>query len=66
MGKCLQGGNMRKTIRIAIEDEAHKAAKSAAALQGMTLAAFIEAAIMEKIQRPAPKPARSTKKTPTK
>lgn len=42
---------MRKTIRIAIEDEAHKQAKIGAAQSGITLAAWIEAAISEKLQR---------------
>lgn len=43
---------MRKTIRIAIEDEAHKQAKARAALEGVTLAAFIEAAIVAALAKP--------------
>jgi predicted HicB family RNase H-like nuclease len=46
---------MAKTVRVYLSNEAHAQAKAAAALQGVTLAAWIEAAIMEKLERPAPK-----------
>ena len=52
---------MRKTIRIAIEDDAHKQAKARAALEGVTLAAWIEAAIAEKLTKPIAKPSKITK-----
>ena len=50
---------MGKTVRIIIDDETHKQAKAQAALAGMTLAAWIEAAIADKLGKPTPK-------TPTK
>ena len=42
---------MGKTVRIIIDDETHKQAKAQAALAGMTLAAWIAAAIAEKAAR---------------
>lgn len=53
---------MRKTIRIAIEEDAHRQAKARAALEGITLAALIERAINEYIAKPEPKPSKSTGK----
>lgn len=50
---------MAKTIRVKLPDEAHKQAKAAAALQGITFAAWVEAAIVEKLQR-------LSRKTPAK
>ena len=51
---------MTKTVRIVIDDETHRQAKAQAALAGVTLAAWITAAIGEKAQRPTAK--RSTAK----
>ena len=49
---------MIKQVRIYLAEEAHKAAKSAAAQEGITLAAWIESAIKEKLD----KEQRTTKK----
>lgn len=42
---------MAKTVRVYLSDEAHAQAKASAALGHVTLAAWIEAAINEKLQR---------------
>ncbi len=46
---------MAKTVRIYLSDEAHAQAKSRAALEGVTLAAWIEAAIKDALAKPQKK-----------
>ena len=50
---------MTKQVRVMLADEVHAQVKSRAALAGMTLAAWIEAVIADKLGKPTPK-------TPTK
>lgn len=50
---------MTKQVRIYLEDEVHAKAKASAALEGVTLAAWIEAALMAALEKPVK---RTTKK----
>ena len=43
---------MQKTIRVIIEDELHKQAKARAALEGVSLAVWIGAAIEQRLAQP--------------
>lgn len=46
---------MAKTVRIYLSDEAHAQAKARAALEGVTLAAWIETAIKDALTKPQKK-----------
>ena len=52
---------MTKQVRVMLADEVHAQVKSRAALAGMTLAAWIEAAIADKLGKPTPKTPATTK-----
>jgi predicted HicB family RNase H-like nuclease len=43
---------MQKTVRVIIEDELHKQAKARAALEGVSLALWIAAAIETRLAQP--------------
>ena len=46
---------MSKQVRVILPEEVHAQVKSQAAFQGVTLAKWIEAAIMEKLGKPTKK-----------